>query len=1045
MKSLMNKTTAKTTSKTTAWKRIVASLVMAGVTAVGTGTSFAADYVVQTGTLYPTLQALQTAHATLANNDSIAFKNSDNTLTAAFAGVGKLTLKNSGSNMVISAGAGNPQFLTFAAAGTLDVGANSNLTIKGFGENRNDAIVVHGAIVANSGFTLTNNAGTLTFDSNIAKNAGAGQAQGGAIWTDGPLNISNTTFTGNEAKSAGGARGGAIQVFAGDPAGADVSINKSIFSGNKAIGTGATLNDSIAYAGGVQIIRGNEVKISNSTFSGNIADTTGLNVNSQAGFAGMHIVDDRQASEVTLNKVNFINNEAKSNKSAIGGGLGIVNAKSVSINGGTFSGNKVTGKTEAHGAALWLETIGTTAADTFSINGTTFEYNIAENTGTGNAHGGAVNIYTNGGLATPVLTDATFFGNQAIAATGTASGGAIFTDSDLTIKAVDKYVLFWNNYTTDSTGKNANDIHVAGNKTLTFDAAPNKYIILDGGITGDGKIVKTGAGNLAVAKAVFDTMNIDAGTLMVYATKDQADAPLEGIGATHELKFGATAKLNPLIWNGDYSLKVGDPAENRYFATAGTTVTDLDNTKIVSTNPLFSTDYDATDDETKFTLTRENAAKVLPQLSSSVADALNNYEGNNSFLEAALNNTGKTNAIVAEQVESGFNMTGRAGTMRQTLSAKNLVVGASRNIAPQYVVSAGGNYRLPPNHPSNYAPSDFAPIYNPASQNSQETSPMAKPEQLTPPPQPKEGMQPHKQYPFPALPSATRGQAPSVLGQSAFWCAPLYGHDNGNNVKSGGVGFDYAADQYGLAFGVETIAGGARVGIASAIGWSNVTSKSATIKTTDEADFGSIYGFFHAPLGKVDLTANLGWLGVSHYVRQDNSGSRMNASVDTGALFGSFGIERTYHCGGLRLTPSVGIECNWLYQDAYRTLWGAYDTFRADKSTAATCAIPIGLRANRDFFCGAGIFTPEIRARYIPNVGAKDLSYTNTTAVNLSGSGANPIKAIMKSPITDAHAGDLGLGLTWKYKFFEAGADYNVLFSQHFVEQNASGVARWKF
>jgi predicted outer membrane repeat protein len=216
---------------------------------------------------------------------------------------------------------------TIMLASTLPAIANTaGLTINGTGQtvtiSGNNAVRV---IQVDAGASLTLN------DLTIANGYSAGE--GGGIWNDGTLIITNSAFSGNRAETSGG---GIYSI------GTLMTITNSTFSGNSAIAGG----DGIADGGGVYSgIGAGPLTITNSTFSRNAAVQGGglymvhtVNITNStfsensAGWGGA-ILTTVGTSILTIANSTFSDN------SAYGEGGGINNGGTLDITNSTFSGN----------------------------------------------------------------------------------------------------------------------------------------------------------------------------------------------------------------------------------------------------------------------------------------------------------------------------------------------------------------------------------------------------------------------------------------------------------------------------------------------------------------------------------------------------------------------------------------------------------------------------------------------------------------------------------------------------------------------------------
>ncbi len=163
---------------------------------------------------------------------------------------------------------------TFTANSAASAGAIMNtgtMNIIGCTFTGNNATDGTGGAILNTGLLDITDS---TFTSNTANNDGGA---GGAIFNDGgTLNIKNTTFTGNTADLSGGA------IYSNGP----LTITDSVFSSNYAQAGGALVNrgdstitntifDSNSAEDGGAIINNNNMIITSNTFTGNLAEMRG--------------------------------------------------------------------------------------------------------------------------------------------------------------------------------------------------------------------------------------------------------------------------------------------------------------------------------------------------------------------------------------------------------------------------------------------------------------------------------------------------------------------------------------------------------------------------------------------------------------------------------------------------------------------------------------------------------------------------------------------------------------------------------------------------
>lgn len=143
---------------------------------------------------------------------------------------------------------------------TIDLLSNTQFSGNSVQTNRGDAM--GGAIWTKSGSIITEMTNVI-FDSNTAVSAN-GNGYGGAIYNNGTININNTNFTNNTAKTAGGAIYNAGLI----------NINSATFSENTA---GGGENDIYFAASGIMNVQaGGEVIINSGLASANNAGTINI-------------------------------------------------------------------------------------------------------------------------------------------------------------------------------------------------------------------------------------------------------------------------------------------------------------------------------------------------------------------------------------------------------------------------------------------------------------------------------------------------------------------------------------------------------------------------------------------------------------------------------------------------------------------------------------------------------------------------------------------------------------------------------------------------
>jgi hypothetical protein len=293
-------------------------------------------------------------------------------------------------------------------------------------------LTLSGGSAANGGAIYNN--GTLTVtDSTLSGNAAAGGA-GGAIYqnTSGVATITNSVLTDNLTD---GGNGGAIASVS-----AMLTIAGSNFSGNAATGSsGDEGRGGAVYSSGT-------LTISNSTFTDNSA-TGGAGSTGEAGGVGSGGAVDVSFGTVTISNTTFSGNSATggaggpgstgssgSDGGAAGGGaVNILPGTTVTVSDATFVGNSSTGGT---GGPAGAAPVGMTASIlTGGTGGTSFggALNYSSGGGVGAVPGGLGGSNSGGGVGAITVAASTFTGNTTTGGSGSSTGpgygGAVYTAS----------------------------------------------------------------------------------------------------------------------------------------------------------------------------------------------------------------------------------------------------------------------------------------------------------------------------------------------------------------------------------------------------------------------------------------------------------------------------------------------------------------------------------------------------------------------------------------------------------------------------------------
>ncbi len=244
------------TNRLSSWARLVGLALLLGV-----------GLLASLGLASRTAHAQPAATSIVSTCDDATLRNAINNAasgdTITFGCSGTITL---GSTLVISKNLtldGSGQNVTLSGGGSVQVlSVNSGVSF-----TLNDLTVAHGLTSGDGGGLFNNGTVSIsnsTFANNEGRFGGTARGGGGGLYNNGTMSISNSTFANNSA--SGGNAGGGLENFG------TVSISNSTFANNS------------AFAGGGLITFGGTVSISNSTFANNSApDGFGGGLNNQVG------------------------------------------------------------------------------------------------------------------------------------------------------------------------------------------------------------------------------------------------------------------------------------------------------------------------------------------------------------------------------------------------------------------------------------------------------------------------------------------------------------------------------------------------------------------------------------------------------------------------------------------------------------------------------------------------------------------------------------------------------------------------------------------
>ncbi|MGL4943039.1 MAG: autotransporter domain-containing protein [Thermoguttaceae bacterium] len=303
---------------------VAAALVVAGTASVAVPQASAVSYVIDSGTAtsdptFATLDALKTAHGTLANGDSIEFKNDDSTLASSFIIADNATLTLSGT-ATIGAANNTTSFINDSTKTfTLVAADSSTITFSGLGG---------GIDIKCRAITLgtTNSTGTLIFNNNNTGTEIVGvttrPSSGGVNYASSTsIDFSSTAaIRANDSDVVGITIAGGVNKF--NAKSSIVSYNIAINDGTNTFDNGQVLATYFTISGGTNTFK-------NRTDANNLCDGAAVQTSGLTITGGVNKFESNQ-------------------------GLYTVTAYSpISITGGTntFENNKVSNL----GGAIWTQ------------------------------------------------------------------------------------------------------------------------------------------------------------------------------------------------------------------------------------------------------------------------------------------------------------------------------------------------------------------------------------------------------------------------------------------------------------------------------------------------------------------------------------------------------------------------------------------------------------------------------------------------------------------------------------------------------------------
>ena len=417
------------------------------------------------------------------------------------------------------------------------VGNGETLALTGMSISDNEASDARGMIRVNGGMLTVE-------DSSFTGNAGVLGGALNLVKAEEGTKISNTTFSGNEA----GSHGGAAYVTGGTVAFENVS-----FSGNKAGLQG----------GALEIVGGKDVPttvtLKDVTFSGN-SSTMLQGADKTNGFSGGAVMVNSAETKLTGENVVFTGNKAETSN---GGALAVANGGEASIVGGSFSANSA-----ATGGAvgLWNGTATFTDVDfrnntatgwggavradnesTIKFAAVEKDVVIAGNTaGDADTDTGMKYGYTGGFLHLQAGSDATF---------NVAEDRTMTIGTSASAKNVDTITSVENTSTINKTGDgklviNSSTEAFAG----TFNVQGGSVELATG--IGEFSILNIAKGSEQDSEATSSTFNVESG-----ASASIGKVTATKYAVTYAVKTGADLTINAISLQKDNNLKLNNAGE----------------------------------------------------------------------------------------------------------------------------------------------------------------------------------------------------------------------------------------------------------------------------------------------------------------------------------------------------------------------------------------------------------------------------------------------------------------------------------------------------
>jgi len=263
-------------------------------------------------------------------------------------------------------------------------------------------------VTANQGGGIAN-LGIMTLkNSEISGNttgvSGSGLGLAGGIFNFATLNVTNSDVSNNLTQGGTAVGGGILSTF-----NTTLNVSNSTFQGNQAVG-----NSGGAFGAAIHTDSGAVVTIKNTTFSGNVS-------RDPIGFGQGAAIDINGGSSVTVTNSLFSGNQAIGGSAGNGGAIN--DFGSLSASNTTFSGNLATGDAKggfAQGGAIIAQGFGATIdLSNDLLYGNSAVAGPGGGYAGGIAAGGALDNFL-GGVVT--VENTSFLANQAVGGSATGSG-----------------------------------------------------------------------------------------------------------------------------------------------------------------------------------------------------------------------------------------------------------------------------------------------------------------------------------------------------------------------------------------------------------------------------------------------------------------------------------------------------------------------------------------------------------------------------------------------------------------------------------------------